>query len=398
MPSQPQSDRKLNTRLQRAIETILTDRPIAYHAVLAKAVGSANAGIFLSQLLYWTPRAHDKDGWIYKTQQDIYEETALTRREQETARRLLRTAKVLEEKRAGVPSRLFFRVDMGCLAQLLGGDSDREDDNEVPEPDKPDPLGAAHDVQNVHRTMAHNAIPEWRKPTDKNGGNHHTIYEAETTTENTITENVVVAALINFGISKKTAEKLGDDYPHDYLLAKLNLVQWLVETGSRLVGKNPAGYLRRAIEDDYAAPPQYESPAHRTERQEAEQERRRVAEVEFRISQERIENLLREQHPTRPIPGTQLTTETAWAQTLASLQAQIPRPTYETWLRRTLLLDIESDTAFISVGSSFAKEWLEQRLYQAIAKGLSNVLGREVEIEFITHPTEELAIAGATGE
>ena len=103
MPSQPQSDRKLNTRLQRAIETILTDRPIAYHAVLAKAVGSANAGIFLSQLLYWTPRAHDKDGWIYKTQQDIYEETALTRREQETARRRLRTAKVLEEKRAGVP-------------------------------------------------------------------------------------------------------------------------------------------------------------------------------------------------------------------------------------------------------------------------------------------------------
>ena len=138
--------------------------------------------------------------------------------------------------------------------------------------------------------------------------------------------------------------------------------------------------------------------AHRTKRQETEQERRRVAEEEFRISQERIENLLREQHPTRPIPGTQLTTETAWAQTLASLQAQIPRPTYETWLRRTLLLDIESDTAFISVGSSFAKEWLEQRLYQAIAKGLSNVLGREVEIEFITHPTEELAIAGATGE
>ena len=122
MSAQPQSEKKLNTQLQRAIETLLTDRPIAYHAVLAKAVGSANAGIFLSQLLYWTPRAHDKNGWIYKTQQDIYEETALTRREQETARRMLKTVKVLEEKRAGVPSRLFFRVDMNYLTRLLGGE------------------------------------------------------------------------------------------------------------------------------------------------------------------------------------------------------------------------------------------------------------------------------------
>src|SRR4051812_5666225 len=95
--------------LQHAVQAILTDRPIAYHPVLARALGSATAGIFLSQLLYWLPRSNDPAGWVWKTQPEIAAETALTRSEQETARRILRAAGVLEEKRAGVPARLYFR-------------------------------------------------------------------------------------------------------------------------------------------------------------------------------------------------------------------------------------------------------------------------------------------------
>ena len=36
------------------------------------------------------------------------------------------------------------------------------------------------------------------------------------------------------------------------------------ETASDLAGssKNPAGYFRRAIEDDYLPPPKYQTPAH----------------------------------------------------------------------------------------------------------------------------------------
>jgi len=163
-PNQPQ--KKVNSKVQRAIESLLTDRPIAYHVVLAQAVGSVNAGVFLSQLLYWTPRAHDKDGWIYKTQDDIYQETALTRREQESSRRRLTQAKVLQEKKAGVPSRLFFRVDMDKLTELLMGEAEDGGDtgDDSPEPTEPTPtMGAPHDVQNVHRTMAESATLESRK-------------------------------------------------------------------------------------------------------------------------------------------------------------------------------------------------------------------------------------------
>jgi len=173
-------NKKVNSQLQKTIETILTDRPIAYHAVLAKAVGSANAGVFLSQFLYWTPRAHDKDGWIYKTQHDIYEETALTRYEQEGARKKLRLAGiaspkidpnnkqvldedkgVLLEKRAGVPSRLYFRVNMAALMRLL----DTNSDNDSEEADSPEPVAPLHDAEKPHRTMWKTSKLESGKPT-----------------------------------------------------------------------------------------------------------------------------------------------------------------------------------------------------------------------------------------
>jgi hypothetical protein len=69
----------------------------------------------------------------------------------------------------------------------------------------------------------------------------------------------VVVALQSFGISKKQAVKLAKEHPHDYILEKLELVQWFRETKSPLVAKNPAGFARRAIEEDYPAPPQYKS-------------------------------------------------------------------------------------------------------------------------------------------
>jgi replication initiator protein A len=72
-------------------------------------------------------------------------------------------------------------------------------------------------------------------------------------------DNDVVVALQNFGISKKQAVKLAKEHEREYILEKLELVQWFRETQSPLVAKNPAGFARRAIEEDYPAPPQYKS-------------------------------------------------------------------------------------------------------------------------------------------
>ncbi|MDO9242754.1 MAG: hypothetical protein Q7U32_02985 [Rhodocyclaceae bacterium] len=75
---------------------MLLEQPIAFHPVLARVAGSATAGLFLSQLFYWTGRGQIKDDWIYKDWQEWNEETCLTQDEQRGARRLLEKKGLIE--------------------------------------------------------------------------------------------------------------------------------------------------------------------------------------------------------------------------------------------------------------------------------------------------------------
>ncbi len=160
----------VNTSRESAIRALLFDRPIAYHPIIAKAVGSVTAGVLLSQFLYWTPRTSDPEGWFYKTQDDIYNETALTRWEQETARRHLRGSKVLEERKAGVPARLYFRVSLDALEALLEGPGCPQD--------------ASQDVGIPHTRMMDSDTQVSGNPPYKDGGIHQPIKgNSETTTE-----------------------------------------------------------------------------------------------------------------------------------------------------------------------------------------------------------------------
>ncbi|EDV1841521.1 hypothetical protein ATS51_004802 [Salmonella enterica subsp. enterica serovar Brazil] len=100
----------------------LLDRPIAYNPAFAKLrVGKVKAGpvaaVFLSQMVYWHNRMDG--GWMYKTQADIASETALTRDEQETARKRLIQLGVLEEDRRGVPATMHYRINAERLEALL---------------------------------------------------------------------------------------------------------------------------------------------------------------------------------------------------------------------------------------------------------------------------------------
>jgi len=92
-------------------------RPIAYQPLLGKAFESVNLGILWSQLYYWTDKT--KDGWIYKTHKDIYKETGLSRREQDTARKIGRKLGVLEEKLAGCPATLNFKVNIEQAIKII---------------------------------------------------------------------------------------------------------------------------------------------------------------------------------------------------------------------------------------------------------------------------------------
>lgn len=94
-------------------------RPIAYQPALAKAFGSVNLGILWSQLFYWNDRTTNPEGWIYKTSKDLYEETGLSRKEQETARKIGRELGVLEEKLSGCPATIHYRINVEVAIEIL---------------------------------------------------------------------------------------------------------------------------------------------------------------------------------------------------------------------------------------------------------------------------------------
>lgn len=102
------------------IVDLLGDRPVAYHPALARAVGGVGAGLLLCQFLYWSRTLPDaRRGWFWKTAEQIQGETALTRCEQETARKKLKENKILQEKKMGMPAKVWFRVDVEKLEKLL---------------------------------------------------------------------------------------------------------------------------------------------------------------------------------------------------------------------------------------------------------------------------------------
>ena len=90
------------------------NHPVAYRPVFARIAGSITAGVMLSQALYWTFRT-GPDGWFYKKADEWELETALSRHEQQGARRFLRDRGLIEEKLKGVPPTLHFRVHLPAV-------------------------------------------------------------------------------------------------------------------------------------------------------------------------------------------------------------------------------------------------------------------------------------------
>jgi len=87
------------------------DLPVTFHRCLVPLTGGVAAALMLSQAI-WTTQTIDPaaNGWFTKSRDEWVDETGLSRWEQQTARRALRTAGFLEERRIGMPAKLWFRV------------------------------------------------------------------------------------------------------------------------------------------------------------------------------------------------------------------------------------------------------------------------------------------------
>lgn len=173
-----------------SVERLLeTERIVGYRPCFASAFGGVACAVLLSQFWFWTgtPTVRARGGWFWKTQQEITEETGLTRKEIESSRRKLRALGVLYEERHGVPATMHYRLNTDVLRQRLQEHQAQEN-----------PKGA---VPAQFARMRRTELPRQGKPfrpmqTNKCSqiGQSTTETTTETTQEKTQTPEVLPAA------------------------------------------------------------------------------------------------------------------------------------------------------------------------------------------------------------
>ncbi|MGD8633368.1 MAG: chromosomal replication initiator protein DnaA, partial [Anaerolineales bacterium] len=75
--------------------------------------------------------------------------------------------------------------------------------------------------------------------------------------------------------------------------------------------------------------------------------------------------------------------ERHWQAALGQLQMELPRATFDTWVRDAEYLAYEDGTFIIGVRNAYARDWLEDRLLSTTKRVLTGIIGRTVDVRFV---------------
>jgi hypothetical protein len=261
IPTLPHQQRAKDHR--QCVKDMLPNRVVGYSPDLARIVGGATTGLFLSQLLFLSDKGANPDGWVYKSEQEMGRETGLTKREQQTARRKLLSLGVIAIMRGGWKNTYHFKVLWERLYQVIAG---------------------FQQAQNV--------------PTEKS--------ERTQTVPTEPVQNVATQ-------------------PPECL-----------QTVSTQWRQNVPTHNRE----------------NNTENKETEK--------------------------------TDRENQTTWNKTVENLQADLPQEEVAARFAGTALIEVTETKAMIFVPNRFAIPWLERRLYGQIAKAIKGVVGKDLDLQFVT--------------
>ncbi len=84
-----------------------------------------------------------------------------------------------------------------------------------------------------------------------------------------------------------------------------------------------------------------------------------------------------------------------WQAALGTIQLQTSRQEFDTWLRSTALLSLDSGTATIGTISPFHKEGLENRYMAPVRRSLGDVVGFPVQVRIVIAPSQVTQVNSA---
>ena len=77
--------------------------------------------------------------------------------------------------------------------------------------------------------------------------------------------------------------------------------------------------------------------------------------------------------------------EQAWQSVLGQLQMEMPRASFDTWVRDTKPVSYQDGTLTIGVRNAYARDWLESRLASTVSRLLVGIMNASVAVNFIVH-------------
>jgi DNA-binding MarR family transcriptional regulator len=211
--------------------------------------------------------------------------------------------------------------------------------------------------------------------------------------QQTTADNTVVVALIDLGISKKVAQYLAGQYNAERITEKIDYLAFLEEQYPEQV-KNPCGWLRAAIIDDYGKPDGFAPQSEReqlaveekrraqeeTQQAQAVEEHQRSFQEEIQAEHEAAVLKLREEYETTE-------EDTAfWAAAQREMQTT-QLPNMSALLADAEILRMKDDTVVIGVERK--SDWLQLQhpgTQTAIKRALAYVAGQEVALEAVHCP------------
>lgn len=83
----------------------------------------------------------------------------------------------------------------------------------------------------------------------------------------------------------------------------------------------------------------------------------------------------------------------AWQAALGQLEMDMPKAAYDTWVRDAEFLAYEDGSFIVGVKNAYARDWLQNRLSSTVARMLSGMMNRSVEVKFVVWQGIEATVA-----
>ena len=82
--------------------------------------------------------------------------------------------------------------------------------------------------------------------------------------------------------------------------------------------------------------------------------------------------------------------EQAWQSVLGQLQMEMPRASFDTWVRDTRPLSYENGILTVGVRNAYARDWLENRLAGTVDRLLVGILNSDASVDFMVMREDKL--------